>query len=300
MFCNFKRKMADNNIPKELVKYYACNEHNFNALTNNYLWASDPLKFNDPFDCPLEAWNAESFTVSALKKILNPTFYHKFKDIFKNDAHEQFIWILKMLLGVVCVNEPIKENEDLLWGYYTNQQGFAISFIKEMLSQDLELEPVQVVYKIPCEFEKFSIPTIIETPDELFPIFIEWIKQKKNIWQNETEYRYIFLDIKPFIAETRKKYYKSQSIKRITLGLRFFGDNLEKINGDKEAFIYNHTKESNPFHYRLLKHLIENPNFDIWWMSQGSNLNVSQMPIKLSYYDPFKIIIKIENPYRSI
>jgi len=61
MFCSFKGKMTNKEPPKELIKYYACNEFSYDALKNNYLWASNPLQFNDPCDCSIKGMERTNF-----------------------------------------------------------------------------------------------------------------------------------------------------------------------------------------------------------------------------------------------
>jgi hypothetical protein len=208
------------------------------------------------------------------------------------------ISLLLSRTGIICLNHNDEQYKDLFWGYYSKQKGFSITFRKEILSQNLSPHYENgVIYEDENKFKRFDLP---DTKEELKDAIIGWSTQKKIIWKPENEWRYIFFDINWERQESRIKYYNPDCILQITLGLRFFGDNLEEISGDNEAFIYNHTKESNPYHYQLLKHLIENPQHKVWWMFQGEDLKVSPMPLKLSYYDPFKIIIKIGNPNRSI
>lgn len=259
------------------------------------MWASHPEQFNDPFDCSPKLWETDSFTKEKVSQII---------DITDDPIHHKYLGSRDLLdlvlakIGVVCLNSGYRENNDLFWGYYSKQKGFAIEFSKDLLTEELDTIPQVVNYFTTDTFEKYIFPNSWEN---LLEISIKWVKQKKQIWNHEDEFRYIFFNCN-FIpslnlgnSETRKKYYSPDCIAKITLGLKFFGDCLEVINGENEAFIYNPTKESNPYHYKLLKYLIDNLKYNIYWMYQNEDLSLKAIPIKLSYLDPWNIIIKIEN-----
>lgn len=283
--------MAEEKPPKELTKYYACNEFSYDALKNNYLWASNPLQFNDPCDCSIKAWEEQTFREDIVKKHI-PNFSEKSFPISNRD---QVIEVLLSKLGIICLNNNEKEFEDIIWGYYSNHSGFSISFNLEILSKDLNrTTPEKVNYKRVDELERFGLS---DNTDE-FPWTVRsWVSQKKLIWKPENEWRYIFFDIDYENSSSRKKYYKQESINKVTLGLNFFGKNREPIKGTTQAFIYNPTKELDLINYRILKHLTDNTKSEVWWMFQGEDMKLEPIPIKLSYWDPYGIIIKIKvNP----
>lgn len=41
------------NIPDLLFRYQSCRQENFDLLEQDHFWLSDPVDFNDPFDCAL-------------------------------------------------------------------------------------------------------------------------------------------------------------------------------------------------------------------------------------------------------
>lgn len=286
--------MISNEVTETLIKYYECNEYSYDALKNNYLWASHPEQFNDPFDCSPKLWDECSFTTDKIRRFINFDDHPEYQKHL--ESRGGIIDLVQIEIGVICLNSGNKENEDLFWGYYSNQKGFAIEFSKDKLSRVFGSDPMKVNYFENDTFEKYSLP---DTKEQFFEITKKWIKQKKQIWVHEDEFRYIFFncDSLPSLnlgnSETRKKYYSPDCIAKITLGLKFFGDCLVPIEG--EAFIYNLTKESNPYHYKLLRHLIDDPKYSVWWMFQNDNLSLEQIPIKLSYLDPWNIIVKVEN-----
>lgn len=235
-------KQNEQEVPETLLKYYECNKHSYDALVNNYLWASHPEQFNDPYDCSPKLWDADSFTIEKVSQFIN---------IENDPKHQEFLGsrdgLFKLIhakIGIICLNSGNKGNDDLFWGYYSNQKGFAVEFYREKLSEDLKLNINalfhQVKYFIPEDFNKYRLPS---TWEKFQYIIIDSLKQKKRIWEHEKEFRYIFQNC-DFIPsanlgklETRKKRYSITSIAKIILGLKFFGNNLQMIEGDKEAFV---------------------------------------------------------------
>lgn len=278
-------------LPKTLVKYYECNEFSVDALNNNYLWATYPLDFNDPFDCPIQAWDEKSFATFNLKKIIDPEFYQDFGKEFKTDPKKNFFKFLKSFFGIICLNEYKAEYEDLFWGYYTNQTGFSLEFNRSKLSEYFNMEPEEINYKHPSDFEIFRITENVQFADELFPIFTKWILQKKRIWENETEWRYIFFDINAINENSRKKGYSKESIVKITLGFKFFEVNL--LEPYENEFRYNCTESNNPNKIKLIKILLENPDYKIFWIHMhGYKLQLQTRPILLRADDLLNIRIK--------
>jgi len=294
-------------VPETLIKYYSCNEYSYDALKNNYLWASHPEQFNDPFDCSRTLWKEDQFIKEKLKAIVNQNFWNQFSHMLNN--RDDFFFFINYFSGIISLNscdEKRKEHEDLFWGYYSKQEGFAIEFDRNKLSNQLLTTERSCLEKVnyyePQEFKKFGIPY---NPQKFDDLLIEWMTQKKKIWENENEFRYIFLDCKyhPIYDQgeigSRKKYYSPSSIMKIYLGLRFFETNLMQIENDAESFIFNHSNSLNPFKYKLLKLLVDSQQYQVYWMFEDDDILLKPRPIKISYYDPFNIIIKIENPNRS-
>lgn len=194
-------------VPRELIKFYSVSENSVNALRNGYLWATNPSDFNDPFDCPIQLWDISSFA---------------------NNSHSRKIFYEGRLatLGIICLNEFSLKDQDVLWGYYTNQQGFAIKLDSIQLQKDFGI-PFKIQYLEPDEFDHFDINQINVVID-LFPMFLRWSTQKKPIWKNENEWRFIFSNLEADSLlgdapkEERSKKYNSSAIEEVILGLKFF------------------------------------------------------------------------------
>jgi hypothetical protein len=90
---------------------------------------------------------------------------------------------------------------------------------------------------------------------------LRWSTQKKKIWENETEWRYIFhdcimdpLNLKSKQHPSREKTYSPNAIKEINLGYRFFEESYGiPINNDSVIYItdsYKHILQD-----RILSHI---------------------------------------------
>lgn len=68
------------NIPDLLFRYQSCKQENFDLLEQDHFWLSDPVDFNDPFDCALKgeifaSKNDEAFASSiAIELAKQPEF----------------------------------------------------------------------------------------------------------------------------------------------------------------------------------------------------------------------------------
>ncbi|WP_163324962.1 DUF2971 domain-containing protein [Draconibacterium mangrovi] len=244
--------------PKNLLKFYSITQNSVDALIKNYLFSANPLSFNDPFDCPVQVWDEMIFSQETMLNSVNPLF----KSIWQNDNNinkENFFNFFFGFIGIICLNNPAYENQDLMWGYYTNQQGFAISFKSSELLK-IWHQPFLVEYLEKDKLDKFSADSIAtRNIIDLFPRIIRWSTQKDNKWDKENEWRFVFLDclidpltFKPKI-EDRKKNYTPESIEEILLGNRFF-DSQYSVYQNREQFLYL-TNEKTKLQNELLSYL---------------------------------------------
>lgn len=127
-----------NNIPT-LYKYTPFNEHSLDILTNDQLWMSSPLSFNDPFDCEYtfnygKPTNIFNFLSKSRKEDFPDLDHEKIDKVMEeifNNAHEDmvkhFTNISKHHLFIVCLSE-IKDSV-LMWSHYANNhEGICIEF----------------------------------------------------------------------------------------------------------------------------------------------------------------------------
>jgi len=235
--------MAEKSIPRELIKFYSINEHSVDALLNKYLWAAHPLTFNDPFDCPIQLWNLDSFTEKEMRRMIKSPFSNYISnDVIKNRT--TFLGHFYRFTGIICLNEYSLVNQDVLWGYYTNQEGFAIKLDNTQL-MSIWGEPFKVKYHNEEELKHFDIH-MIENPQESL---VPWATQKKEVWSVENEWRFIFFDLKrntksmETSKSERKKKYPSSAIQEIILGLEFFNSkNIVEVSERYSIYIIDTSK----------------------------------------------------------
>ncbi|MGQ8338746.1 hypothetical protein ACUNWD_19465 [Sunxiuqinia sp. A32] len=268
--------------PKELLKFYNINENSVNALTNNYLWAANPLSFNDPFDCPRQLWSISSFTLETMKQLVDPKAHF----LFSNDHESNREWFLKIRLaslGIISLNELQDKNQDIIWGYYTNQEGFSIKFDRHILIKQWG-NPFRIEYLTPDDFDSFNIYEL--NTEELFPRFLRWSTQKKEVWENENEWRFIFSNLKietlkmdAFPTE-RKKKYPTNAILELNLGLRFLPiENTVQFDDNSITVITDSIKHKN--HNLLLTYLSDNQNIRTNHMSFKQDLKLHPRACKI-------------------
>lgn len=140
--------MEEQTPPENLIKYYECNKNNCDALINNYLWASNPSDFNDPFDCSIFTLNENSFTKKWMLQTTE-SWSHEWWSEDKTQNRDMYYNFYLKFIGIVCLNEYEIKNQDLLWGYYTSQKGFAVEFNEKILSEILSIKPIRINYRKP-------------------------------------------------------------------------------------------------------------------------------------------------------
>lgn len=264
---DFIEEKIKKDYPKELIKFYRSDSNNnCDAFLNKYLWAANPLSFNDPFDCSIQLWEEESFTKENLMKIINPQGQHLIKD--DEQYNLQLFQDIKIAtLGIICLHEFKDSSQDILWGYYTNQEGFSIKFDTNQLIRQWG-NPFRVDYA--PDLNIFSLNDINSTED-LFPRFLRWTTQKKRLWSEENEWRFIFSNLK---ADTfkmdasdieRKKEYPLNALNEVVLGLRFFNnENSVAIGNDSFYFITDSIKHHKQ--NQILTHLSDHQNIPTFHM----------------------------------
>ena len=246
---NYIEYNEDMSLPNELIKFYSIdNRFNCDAFLNNYLWAANPRSFNDPFDCPSQLWETESFTRENLMRILE----HKAHSLISDSQYDNLnlFQITRIAtLGILCLHEYLESSQDTLWGYYNNQQGFSVKYDTHQL-MDLWKTPFKVEYLEASELCRFSLDDTNSSYD-LFPRFLRWTTQKKKPWIVENEWRFVFslkadtfrLDAPP---SERMKKYPLAAIREVSLGLKFFDEaNSIQMSDNALYFVTDSVKHQN-------------------------------------------------------
>ncbi|WP_167616309.1 DUF2971 domain-containing protein [Maribellus sediminis] len=253
--------MTTNTPPETLIKYYKCDKNSRDAFLNNYLWAAYPLQFNDPFDCSDKFWELSSFSSELLLENI-PEFHEIFSE-GQDNFQRRRLFIEIFSPGIICLNNQSNDNEDILWGYYSNQEGFCIEFNTKELVQCYGNLPVKVDYiDDPTQIKKCNL----NNPEENM---INWITTKKRIWENEEEWRFIFdpVDCNKYHPiynigdkKHRQKNYNLNAISRITFGYRFFAEQvnsqrLRHLAKDSDEYLY--SSNDNLYKFDILSHAYE-------------------------------------------
>lgn len=129
------------NIPMRIFKYYSFDpSYNKDRLTGNVYLAS-PLDFNDPNDCQLEVVNNtnsisndEDWIKGKLMGLNISTDLDGIVSKLKTDDKETVEMVRKKQLenlGVLCLTQTYDNN--IIWGYYTNNKGFCIEYDRELI-----------------------------------------------------------------------------------------------------------------------------------------------------------------------
>lgn len=138
--------ITGDSIPRNICKYFPINDDLRKSIRSNYLWFSDPLEFNDPYDCNLlfNTDNSEEeiknfITKEKLKRLRIgdpnalrvPTndlvnYYKKDPIALRSALHSIIIKKLKDF-GICCFSEnPL---DLLMWSHYADKhKGICILF----------------------------------------------------------------------------------------------------------------------------------------------------------------------------
>lgn len=129
----------------------------------------------------------------------------------------------------------------------------------------MNLKLYKINYREPKEFEIYKID--FTSPEEHFENLFKWICQKKIIWNNETEWRFILnnLIIDPLTlntkVESRKIKFESEAIENIYLGHRFFNKRTSVMKSNSHLiYILN---ENERYQNELLTFLSKPSHFAI-------------------------------------
>ena len=216
--------------------YRSLNDHLRDALIQKHLWASNPLSFNDPFDCSIPASNistpaeATECVEYLLRQMEAPT--PAFQAWVRNEASNGRIpfaedfekgWRKSLeKAGVVCFTE--RPDNLLMWAHYASQHGgLCLGF--EGLSERLDLQRVQYAKTLPT----------LKLVDLLPPKDLEATKirltSKSCRWAYEREWRFILCETK-FSSNSdphRKVPFSPNELRRVIFGCRMPAERRQEV-----------------------------------------------------------------------
>lgn len=245
--------------PKQLFKYYGCENYHYKSFVNAYLYASHPFKFNDSIDGSYLLLNFKDITKEKYDKLWNEVKWEGEKndpDNYCEDKLNNFEYIRQRYyifktkrIGLVSLtSSPLNI---LMWAHYSSEKGFAIELDTQILkdniknlNEDIEnfsLKPIQYVKKL--EAIDVSVKDFYQTD-----IPLSYISNiKRDVWKYEKEWRLriykeamevpikdFFPTLKDIEGKDRFIHYPKEAIKAVFLGKYFVnGDNCKAIYGKR-------------------------------------------------------------------
>lgn len=206
-------------IPKTLYKYYRLDQNLLDALTNDYIWFSKPLSFNDPFDC-----NILIETEASYEELRNYYLKYNFSEKVVNEKVLEFsrnpigFWkninnIARKTVnnhGVACFS--LVHDNILMWSHYTkNHMGVCVKYdLRKILKE--EMTPINITYQY--DYPKFNY---------IHGEFLKTFIGTKSIdWHYENEYRIIS-------KHQGKNYIEKDSIIEIIFGCKTTRENCQRV-----------------------------------------------------------------------
>lgn len=207
-------------IPNILYKYRHCNEahlspekihqSHLNMLKRNAIYFSNPLEFNDPFDC----------------------FVHEYLFMFNNNVLTKSLPDLKKKLEIwkPWLNNYIEDKTSvfslsatnksiLMWSNYADyHKGFCIGF---KITSPFDRNAIRKVkYKVKRPLG-LAIQALVDPHNMIAPFVDNLIYTKYSAWTYEKEYR--------MIATKGEKYYEDYNIDHIIFGFKMLEENKQRI-----------------------------------------------------------------------
>lgn len=224
--------------PQFLYKYYSINEKNVDAVISNYLFSSHPEQLNDKYDCSGDLINYSELQKETVMTKLTVEIKKYTVQNFNELWESEYKWVLLkdyaeierarlfMKFGIISLSE--RENDTLLWSYYSQNSGFVVKFKTELLPTNF-IGPFHINYSPEL--------TKIEYCENNPPLCIHYqTNVKQDIWQHEDEWRFVTFNpigqYHPYFAKkdvnSRKSSYNRNAVSEIILGYNFF--NINEIN----------------------------------------------------------------------
>jgi hypothetical protein len=177
-------------IPQYLSKYYTINKYSVENFVKSKLFVSSYDHLNDITDSLYMRIEFENIGFDKLWNFLSQTDlnYDNEKRKFENNP-KQYRAIIRdtihaiflPFIGFFCVTE--NQNNELMWSHYAKNDGFLVEFDIEKLPKIFG-KPLKINY-----LNEFS--AIKAKADELTAWLFLNLIIKKDIWEYESEYRFL-------------------------------------------------------------------------------------------------------------
>lgn len=236
--------------PKQLFKYYGCEDYHYKSFMGSYLYTSHPYNFNDSIDGSSLLLNFKNITKERYDKLWdevkwedeenNPNNYYvdRLKD-FEHIRQRYYIFKTKRIGLVSLTSSPLNI---LMWAHYSSEKGFAIEFDTKVLIDNIETsnEDIEKFSLTPIQYVK-KLDAIDISAKDLYQtdIPLSYITNiKRDVWKYENEWRLriykeamkvpitdFFPTLKDIEGSERSMYYPTKAIKAIFLGKYFANGN---------------------------------------------------------------------------
>ena len=193
-------------VPRYLYRYLSIDEKLIASIKEQYLWFTDPVIFNDPYDCNLKLKNViTDETVTGYLEVVNNLtkswndgelkeridYYKKNKNEVETNLNNELLTVVKTC-GVCCLSE--KPDILLMWSHYAQKHSGVC--LKYDIKQDASLfhQTSLVKVKYPDHYPQFDFMRYLKDNGgqpggkELIE-FVVGIKSKD--WEYESEIRLV-------------------------------------------------------------------------------------------------------------
>ena len=171
-------------VPETFFKYYGLNEYSVDALTNLYIYVSDPVELNDSLDCSKELIDfddesaMETLDTELYAELVKQIPEKKFRQEVFKDAYQSLIYKKCGIFSMTTTPYNTK-----MWSAYTGNKGFCVEFVVDNFPFKC-YGPFPINY---CEHlqtmkvSEYDVPTLMAYQSNV----------KKECWKDENEWRLI-------------------------------------------------------------------------------------------------------------
>lgn len=212
----------------KLIKFQAYNNFTLEGLINNTLFFNILDKLNDPFEGVIRYGGIDDINI--LRNFLRQNFpeliddhnnYINDSDKFKELINRSLKWRSENN-SITCFSDHTKKNDMLMWANYADDH-FGICLVFDSLKFKMKIEGDTILIA-PSGAYQVNYVDKLEELDPLTKGSVrnEFILTKHNVWEQESEFRFIAPSIGSF-------EYNSESLKEIIFGLRTSEDAKKTI-----------------------------------------------------------------------
>jgi hypothetical protein len=212
--------------PRILYTYRTINDHLRDVLIHKHLWASNPLSFNDPFDCAIPALNTATpdEAIACVESLLGmDNFSPEHQAMARQEAAQgrivnperiEMAWQKTLReMGIVCFTE--RPDNLLMWAHYASKhEGVCLGF--EGLSARLDVQHALYAKTLP------RLKLIDLLPPRNLEATKVRLRSKSCHWAYEREWRFIVGKTK-FSSDDdprRKVPFSPDELRRVIFGCR--------------------------------------------------------------------------------